>query len=58
MKGSKIVKIVMIAVVLAALVLGYYFYLGHKTRKQEAEKIYFRHLMNSLFLFLIDVFPI
>ena len=39
MKGSKIVKIVMSAVVLAALVLGYYFYLGHKTRKQEAEEV-------------------
>lgn len=39
MKGSKTVKIVVIAVFLAALVLGYYFYLGTKTKKVQGEEV-------------------
>lgn len=39
MKGSKTVKIVVIAVFLAALVLGYYFYLGTKTKKAQGEEV-------------------
>lgn len=37
MKASKTVKIVIITLILAALILGYYFYLGKKTGTQQAE---------------------
>ncbi len=39
MKGSGGVKIVVIAVVLAAIVLGYFYYLGHRDRKQAEEDV-------------------
>lgn len=39
MKGSRTIKIVIIAVFLAALVLGYYFYLSQKTGKEAAEEV-------------------
>ncbi len=39
MKGSRTIKTVIIAVVLAALVLGYYFYLSQKTGKEAAEEV-------------------
>lgn len=39
MKGSRTIKIVIIAVFLAALVLGYYFYLSQKTSKEAAEEV-------------------
>lgn len=37
MKASKTIKIVIIALILAALVLGYYFYLGKKTGEQQTD---------------------
>lgn len=39
MKGSRTVKIVIIVVILAALVLGYYIYLGRKTGRQQTEEV-------------------
>ncbi len=39
MKGSGGVKIVIIAVVLAAIVLGYFYYLGHRDRQQAEEDV-------------------
>lgn len=39
MKGSGGVKIVIIAVVLAAIVLGYFYYLGHRDRRQAEEAV-------------------
>lgn len=39
MKGSRTIKIVIIAVFLAVLVLGYYFYLSQKTSKETAEEV-------------------
>jgi len=38
MKTSRTIKIVIIAAVLAALVFGYYTYLGRKSRQQQAEE--------------------
>lgn len=37
MKASKTIKIVIIALILASLVLGYYFYLGKKTGEQQTD---------------------
>ena len=39
MKKSGGIKIVVIGVILAALVVGYYFYLSNKTEKQQEEVV-------------------
>ena len=37
MKGSKIAKTVIIAVILAAIILVYYYSLGHRAKRQQVE---------------------